>query len=68
MTTRSRGVEGAMEESTIERKSDAVSTASIASAVVSSVRRDLLSDKSKCGSEVLLSATDRLLGFLLFSF
>ena len=37
-----------MVESTDLRKSDAVSAEIIDSAVVSSVRRDLLRDKSKC--------------------
>lgn len=57
------------DESTVLRKSDAVSSAmSIDSAVVSSVGSDLFRDRLKSLSKAWLSAMDRSLEFVLVSF
>ena len=58
-----------MEESTVLKKSDTVSSATfIESAVVSSVRRDLFRDKLKRRSNARLFARCFLLRFVRFSF
>jgi hypothetical protein len=68
MITTSRGTEGVTEESTVLRKSGAVPIVlSIDSAVVSSVRRDLFPDKSKCRTKVRSLAINHPLEFVPFA-